>query len=241
MFDLEKSIAQWRRQMLAAGIKVTESLDELENHLREEVEKQIKLERKPEHAFDIAVDKIGKPAPLKEEFAKVEATWLAKLKALLGLNKILPPPYKDFAPVGMQTLELAAGEARDRYHNYIGTEHILLGLLKSESSVISTVMRRLGVDEKAIRIEVEKFTANGPTPGASVNIPYTPRAKNALQLAGKEARALHQPQINPEHILLGLIREGNGVAWRALKNLGIQIEGARRELLLVMRENPGTV
>ena len=231
MFELEKSIVKWRRQMLAAGIKATESLDELENHLREEVEKQIKSGQKPERALEIAVDQIGRPSPLKAEFAKVEETWLTKLKALLGLNKILPPPFKDFAPVGMQSLELAAGEARDRYHNYIGTEHILLGLLKSESSVISNVMRRLGVDEKAIRIEVEKFTANGPTPGASVNIPYTPRAKNALQLAGKEARALHQPQINPEHILLGLIVEGDGIAWRVLKNLGIRGKKVRKEIL----------
>jgi Clp amino terminal domain, pathogenicity island component len=241
MFDLEKSIAQWRRQMLAAGIKATESLDELENHLREEVEKQIKLKQKPERAFEIAVDQIGLAALLKAEFAKVSETRLVwqKLKALLGFNRIPSPSFEDFAPVGVQTLELAAGEARSFRHDYIGTEHILLGLLKSESTIVSNVMRRLGVEENTLRIEIEKFVGNGPVHEIPAIIPYTPRAKNALHLAGNEARALNQPQINPEHILLGLIVEGDGVAWRALKNLGIQIEDARRELLVVMRENPG--
>jgi hypothetical protein len=241
MFELEKSIAQWRQQMLAAGIKTTDSLDELENHLREEVRKQIALGQKPERAFEIAVEQMGRPSVLKKESAKVHEPWLVwqKLKALLGFAQIPSPSYEDFAPVGVQALELAAGEARNFHHNFIGTEHILLGLLKSESTIVSNVMRRLGVEERTIRIEIEKFVPNGPVNEISEKIPYTPRAKNALQLAGNEARALNQPQINPEHIFLGLIREGDGVAWRALKNLGIQIEDARRELLVVMRENPG--
>lgn len=233
MFDLEKSIAQWRRQMLGAGIKAPESLDELENHLREEVEKQIKLGQTPERAFEIAVDQIGRPALLKVEFAKVDKPWPVwqKLRTLLGFNKIPSPSFRDFAPVGAQTLELAAGEARNLRHDYIGTEHILLGLLKSESTIVSNVMRRLGIEERALRIEIEKFVCNGPAHQISTNIPYTPRAKNALQLAGNEARAFNQPQINPEHILLGLIREGDGVAWRALKNLGIRVERVREEIL----------
>jgi hypothetical protein len=242
MFDLENAIAQWRQQMLAAGIKRAESLDELENHLREEMEKQIKLGQKSEQAFEIAAMQIGQAAPLKAEFAKVGETWAVwhKLRTFLGFNKNPSPSLEDFAPTGAQTLELAAGEARNFHHNFIGTEHILLGLLQSESTIVFNVMRRLGVEENAVRIEIEKFFGGLPAHEISVNVPYTPRAKNALQLAGNEARAFNQPQINPEHILLGLIREGEGVAWRVLKALGIQIEDARRELLLVMRENPGT-
>ena len=241
MFELEKSVTEWRQQMLAAGIKTAESLDELENHLREEVEKQIKSGQNPERAFEMAMDQIGRPEILKTEFAKVDEKWpiWQKLRKLLGFNQFPPPSLVDFAPVGIRTLNLAAGEARNFRHDYIGTEHLLLGLLKSESTIVSNVMRKLGVEEKAIRIEIEKFVPNGPVYEISINIPYTPRAKNALQLAGNEARALNQPQINPEHILLGLIREGDGVAWRALKNLGIQIEDARKVLLVVMRENPG--
>ena len=233
MFDLEKSIATWRRQMLAAGIKDIESLDELENHLREEVDRQIKLGQQPERAFEIAVDQIGRPALLKAEFSKVNETWPVwqKLKALLRFNKLPSPSFKDFAPPGMQTLELAAGEARSFYHDYIGTEHILLGVLNSESTIISNVMQRLGVNEKAIRVEVVKLAGNGPAHEISGNIPYTPRAKNALQIAGDEARALNQPQIKPEHILLGLILEGSGLAWRVLENLGIRIENVRKEIL----------
>jgi hypothetical protein len=241
MFNLEQSIALWRQQMLAAGIKTTESLDELENHLREDVAEQIKSGQKPERAFEMAADQIGQAALLKAEFAKVGEPWplWQKLRTLLGFNKIPAPSFKDFAPIGVQTLELAAREARNFRHDFIGTEHILLGLLKSESTIVSNVMRRLGVDPKAVRIEIKKFVGNGPVHEISAN-PYTPRAKNALQLAGNEARAFNQTRIKPEHILLGLIREGDGVAWRALKNLGIQIEDARRELLVEMRENPGT-
>jgi Clp amino terminal domain, pathogenicity island component len=233
MFDLEQAISRWRRQMLAAGIRTAESLDELENHLREEVEKQIKSGQNPTQAFETAIDQIGRPAVLKKEFAKVDGPWPVwkKLRTLFGFNKIPSPSLVDFAPVGIRTLEMAAGEARNFRHDYIGTEHLLLGLLKSESTIVSNVMRSLGVDEKAIRIEIEKFVPNGPVHENSVKIPYTPRAKSALRLAGKEAHASSQLQIDPEHILLGLIREGDGVAWRALKNLGIHIENAREEIL----------
>lgn len=247
MFDLENAIATWRQQVLAAGIKTTESLDELENHLREEAEKQIKSGQRPEQAFEIAVEQIGQAALLKTEFAKVGEPWPIwhRLKALLGFNRFPSPSFEDFAPIGVQSLKLAAGEAQNFHHHFIGTEHILLGLLKSESAIVSNVMRRLGVEERTVRVEIEKFFdllpgGHGPAQDVSATIPYTPRAKNALRLAVNEARALNQPRIKPEHILLGLIREGDGVAWRALKSLGIQIEDARRELALVMRENPGT-
>src|SRR5215469_18035630 len=153
MFDLEQAIAQWRRQMLAAGIQSAESLDELENHLREEVNERMKSGQKPKQAFEIAVDKIGRPRLLKAEFAKVDGTWLIwqKIRTFLGLNKIPSPALIDFAPVGVQTLELAAVEARNFRHDYIGTEHILLGLLKSDSMIVSRVLRSLGVEEKVLR------------------------------------------------------------------------------------------
>jgi hypothetical protein len=237
MFDLEQSIAEWRKQMLAAGIKSPVLLDELESHLREEIEEQTKSGNSPQQAFEMAVDRIGQAILLRQEFAKAgETKWSIwqKLKTMFGLNTILSPSLEDFDPTAVQALGFAAGEARGFYHDYIGTEHILLGLVKSESNIVSKVMRRLGVEDKAIRVEIGKFVGKGPEHEIAANIPYTPRAKNALQLAAREARTLNHPHVNPEHIFLGLILEGDGVAWRALKNLGIQIESAREEVLREM-------
>jgi hypothetical protein len=234
MFDLEQSIATWRRQMLAAGIKIS-ALDELESHVREAIKQQCKLGIAERDAFKIAIGEIGSMKELRTEFAKAgKAKWAAwqKLKRLLGFDKT--PAFENFAPAAIQALGFAAGEARGFHHNYIGTEHVLLGLIKSESKVVSKVIQRLGVEDKALRGEIEKFLGQGQPHEVSTNIPYTPRVKRALGLAACEARALNQPHINPEHIFLGLILESGGFAGRALKNLGIQIGTARQEVLREM-------
>lgn len=228
--------------MLAAGIKL-ESLDELESHLREEIEQQMRTGCSAQFAFDIAVSQIGLPAPLKEEFTKSgEARWaiVEKLKTILGFDKISVPLHEDFTPEAKLTLGFAAAEARGFHHHFIGTEHLLLGLIKPESGIVSKVLRRLGVEDKAVRDGIEIFLGKGPAQHETpASIPYTPRAKNAFRFAAREARTSNHSLINPEDIFLGLILEGDGVAWRVLANLGIQIENARRGLLAEMREHPG--
>ncbi len=112
---------------------------------------------------------------------------------------------------------------------------MLLGLLKSQSGIVSNVMRRLGVEFETIRAEIEKVIGPGmPAQRVAANIPYTPRATRALALAAKEAEDLNQAQVSPEHIFLGLIKEGEGVAAIVLRNLGVDISRARGEVVKEM-------
>jgi hypothetical protein len=244
MFDLEQAILEWRRQMLAAGIRTPEAVDELEGHLRDDVEAQRRSGIAAERAFENAVQRLGSAALLKKEFAKTAAPhWrlLRKLKAALpGFREIPIPALDDFAPAARQTLELAPEEARHFHHDFVGTEHVLLGLAQSQSAIVSNIMRRLGISAEAVRQEIEKVVFFGPAHPAAANIPLTPRARKALQLAAVEARKLNQPRVNPEHIFLGLILEGSGVAALVLKNLGVRIERAREETLKEMRASSGS-
>ena len=245
MFNLDQAIAEWRQHIITCGMKFSEALDEMESHLREDVEQQVHSGATEEQAFKIAVLRLGEAVALKKEFMKARETkWtlLRKLKrAFLGVDEIPFPSSEYFSPAARQTLELAPEEARHFHHDFIGTEHVLLGLTKSNSRIVSNVMRRLGVDGEAVRLEIEKIVSSGPTHEIAAKIPFTPRAQKALRLAADEARALNQPSINAEHILLGLIIEGGGVAAMVLKNLGVQLERAREEILREMRANPDAV
>ena len=245
MFNLDQAITEWRRQMIAGGMKFPEVLDEMESHLREDVEQQRLSGMTGERAFKIAVLRLGEAVTLREEFLKTRGTrWalLRKLKRiLLGVDELPFPPSEDFAPAARQTLKLAPEEARHFHHDFIGTEHVLLGLTKSNSRIVSNVMQRLGVDGEAVRLEIQKIVHFGQPHKAVATIPFTPRARKALRLAADEARTLNQPRIGAEHILLGLIIEGSGVAAMVLKNLGVQLERAREEILTEMRANPDAV
>jgi ATP-dependent Clp protease ATP-binding subunit ClpC len=111
----------------------------------------------------------------------------------------------------------------------VGTEHLLLGLIKLGQGVAVNVLQRQGLDLKTVRIEVEKST---PTEAKiSGKIPYTPRVKKVLALAGKEATALHHSYVGTEHILLGLLRDGDGVAACVLRKLKVDFERTRNEVL----------
>lgn len=242
MFSLETAIAEWRKQMLAAGIKTPVPLDELENHLREDIEQQMHAGADEARAFEIAVQHIGQPAPLKKEFMKtVHFKWLLlqKIKCFLGIRTASLPEVDTFAPAALQALQLAPEEARHFNHDFVGTEHVLLGLARSDSKSVSNVMQKLGVRSDALRVEIERFVHTGTIAVTAANIPYTPRAKQALQLAAEEARKLNQPHIRAEHIFLGLLREGGGVAALVLKNLGVSLEGARAEVLKEASAHPG--
>src|SRR5580765_8280622 len=137
----------------------------------------------------------------------------------------------NFTPRAQQVLALARKEADRFNHNYVGTEHLLLGLIKLGQGVAVNVLQKMGLDLETVRMEVEKQVGTGPETKMVGNIPYTPRVKKVLALAAKEAKALNHSYVGTEHILLGLLREGDGVAARVLKSLDVDIERTRNEIL----------
>ena len=143
----------------------------------------------------------------------------------------------NFTPRAQQVLALARKEADRFNHTYVGTEHLLLGLIKLGQGVAVNVLQKMGLDLETVRHEVEKQVGSGPESKMSGNIPYTPRVKKVLALAGKEAKALQHSYVGTEHILLGLLREGEGVAARVLKNLEIDLDRTRNEVLKELDPN----
>jgi len=136
----------------------------------------------------------------------------------------------NFTPRAQQVLQLARKEADRFNHNYVGTEHLLLGLIKLGQGVAVNVLQKMGLDLETVRMEVEKQVGSGPETKIVGNVPYTPRVKKVLALAGKEAKALSHSYVGTEHILLGLLKEGEGVAARVLKNLEVDIERTKNEI-----------
>ncbi len=143
----------------------------------------------------------------------------------------------NFTPRAQQVLALARKEADRFNHNFVGTEHLLLGLIKLGQGVAVNVLQKMGLDLETVRMEVEKQVGTGPDQKMLGNIPYTPRVKKVLSLAAKEAKALNHTYVGTEHILLGLLREGDGVAARVLKNLDVDIELTRKEILKELDPN----
>ena len=143
----------------------------------------------------------------------------------------------NFTPRAQQVLALARKEADRFNHNYVGTEHLLLGLIKLGQGVAVNVLQKMGLDLETVRMEVEKQVGSGPETKMVGNIPYTPRVKKVLALAGKEAKTLNHSYVGTEHILLGLLREGEGVAARVLKTLEIDIERTRGEIMKELDPN----
>jgi ATP-dependent Clp protease ATP-binding subunit ClpC len=143
----------------------------------------------------------------------------------------------NFTPRAQQVLALARKEADRFNHNFLGTEHLLLGLIKLGQGVAVNVLQGMGIDLDTVRIAVEKEVGTGPDQKMIGNIPYTPRVKKVLALASKEAKALNHTYVGTEHILLGLLREGDGVAAKVLKNLDVDIEEARQRTLKELDPN----
>src|SRR6202167_6275757 len=146
-------------------------------------------------------------------------------------------PMNNFTARAQQVLALARKEADRFHHNYVGAEHILLGLIKLGQGVAVSVLQKMGLDLETVRAAVEKQVGTGQEAKAQGSIPYTPRVKKVLALAGKEAKALNHSYVGTEHILLGLLREGEGVAARVLKNLDVDIERCRNEILKELDPN----
>ncbi len=139
--------------------------------------------------------------------------------------------FNRFTERARKVIILAKEEARRFNHDYIGTEHILLGLIREGEGVAAAVLLKLGVSLENIRMEIEKLVQPGPSTQIIGDIPFTPRAKKALELAAEEARSLGHNYIGTEHLLLGLIREGEGVASQVLLNLGLDLNRVRNEVM----------
>lgn len=365
-FNLDQAMANWRRQMLACGFKPVDVVEELESHLRDDIETQIRSGEKEQRAFELAIRRLGTPPELAKEFAKSRqpeaaqrplflqyfyfvcaaaailidlwsltlfdlspaermgalggvivfglylfalpfrfgsrgevpgASFLGAMKilgvivplwilfalltalrvihweigiipqmimwslcAVYGLTAlawaagfcrrgssgggfpplmprpipprpllppdvdILIPPSMVFTPAARRALEMARDEAVDLGHDFVGTEHVLLGLLRTAGGALAQALQ---LNREAVRTEVFRLVAAFPARSAVTELPLTPRARKALQFACREAALLKRSPIGAEHILLGLLLEGSGVAAIALRNLGIRLDQLR--------------
>lgn len=137
----------------------------------------------------------------------------------------------NFTPRAQQVLQLARKEADRFNHGYVGTEHVLLGLIALGHGVAVNALQSVGIELDSVRMEVEKAVGTGPETKTIGSIPFTPRAKKVLALSASEARNLGHSYVGTEHILLGLLREGEGIAARVLENLGVDLDEIRYEIM----------
>jgi ATP-dependent Clp protease ATP-binding subunit ClpC len=145
--------------------------------------------------------------------------------------------YERFTDRARKVMQLANQEAQRFNHEYIGTEHILLGLVKEGSGVAANVLKNLDIDLRKIRLEVEKIVQAGPDMVTMGKLPQTPRAKKVIEYSIEEARNLGHNYVGTEHLLLGLLREQEGVAAQVLMNLGLKLEDVREEVLNLLGHN----
>jgi four helix bundle protein len=148
--------------------------------------------------------------------------------------------FERFSDRARKVMALANQEAQRYNHEYIGTEHILLGLVKEGSGVGATVLKNLDVDIKKLRLQIEKLVKSGPATVTAGKLPQTPKAKQVIECAIEESRALNSNYIGTEHILLGLLRTPEGIAAAMLGHLGVKLEDVREQVLahLAMGEWP---
>jgi ATP-dependent Clp protease ATP-binding subunit ClpC len=147
--------------------------------------------------------------------------------------------FERFTDRARRVVVLAQEEARMLNHNYIGTEHILLGLAHEGESVAAKALESLGISLETVRREVEEIIGQGQSAPAG-HIPFTPRAKKVLELSLREALQLGHSYIGPEHLLLGLVREGEGVAAQVLQKQGADLKRVRQEVIDVLSASPRT-
>src|SRR5579864_1801837 len=148
--------------------------------------------------------------------------------------------YERFTDRARKVMQLANQEAQRFNHEYIGTEHILLGLVKEGSGVAANVLKNLDIDLRKIRLEIEKIVQSGPDMVTMGKLPQTPRAKKVIEYSIEEARNLKHDYVGTEHLLLGLLREEEGVAAQVLMNLGLGLEKIREEIHRLLGLPPGS-
>ena len=148
--------------------------------------------------------------------------------------------YERFTDRARKVVQLASQEAQRLNHEYIGTEHILLGLVSEGSGVAANVLKNLDIDIRKVRVEVEKIVRAGPDLVAAGKLPQTPRAKKVIEYAIQEARDLDHNYVGTEHLLLGLLREMEGVGAQVLMNLGLRLSNVRVEVLNLIGQPPSS-
>ena len=139
--------------------------------------------------------------------------------------------FANFTPRAQRAIELAKKEAYNFNHPHVGTEHLLLGLLALGEGVAVSILENMNVNLERVRMEIRKAVGEGPPTKVEGEIPFTPRAKKVLQLAMAEAQAMNHTYVGTEHILLGLLREGEGIAAQVLRNLDVDLESVREQVL----------
>ena len=142
--------------------------------------------------------------------------------------------FERFTDRARRVVVLAQEEARLLNHNYIGTEHVLLGLLREAEGVAAQALLALDVSLEAVRARVEEIIGVGAGPSESGHVPFTPRAKKVLEMALREALQLGHNYIGTEHLLLGLVREGEGVAAQVLVQMGAELQAVRRTVVTLV-------
>jgi hypothetical protein len=240
MFNLEQSISEWRAQMLSAGVRNPEIVDELESHLRDDWARRVESGESEERAFEGAVQDVGQASLLEEEFAKLSGkrwAWLRRVKGMIAEAFVPAPSLSIFTPGARWTLQRARQEAPRLNHGFVGTEHVLLGLLALEEGVVPNVLKNMGVDRDGVRRQIENWVSTFPPSKVSDRVPYTPRVKKSLYFAAREARVAQNAPVGAEHILLGLVLEGDGVAGRVLRDFGLSPESTREEIMREVGRN----
>jgi len=145
-----------------------------------------------------------------------------------------------FTDRAQRVILIAQEEAKRLAHDYVGTEHILLGLITLGEGVASTVFKNLGIDSRKVRMEIEKIVGPGDNALVLGEIPFTPQAKKVLEFAVEEAQQMGHTYIGTEHLLLGLLREEEGVASRVLVNLRLNLKAVRAEVLTILNDSNAT-
>ena len=148
-------------------------------------------------------------------------------------------PFERFDDRAKRVLSLAHQEAMDLRHNYIGTEHILLGVLREGDNAGARVLERLGVGLARARTAVEYIIGVGADATAPNDLTLSPRTKKVIELAIDEARIDGQHDVGPEHVLLGVVREGQGIASGVIESAGVTLDKVRQEVLAEMRRERG--
>ena len=227
MFNLQQAIAEWRRQMIACGFSSADALDELESHLRDEIAAQVRSGTEEKRAFELACRHLGEPELLGKEFGKSDQPAMSTRWSFLRYwcrREIPVPPSAAFTPEVRRALEIAREEALSLGHDFVGTEHVLLGVLRTAGGALAQELQRSRVSSEAIRSEVRRLISPLPQRHQPTELPLTPRARKALLLASRKADALRHSTIGTEDIFFGLLLEGSGLAAVALSNLGLRLD-----------------
>lgn len=148
--------------------------------------------------------------------------------------------YERFTDRSRRVLQLANQEAQRFNHEYIGTEHILLGLVKEGNGVAAAVLKNLDIDLRKIRLEVERLVQCGPDMVVIGKLPQTPRAKKVIEYSMEEARSMNHNYVGTEHLLLGLLRENGGIGAQVLQNLGLNLNEVKNEVYNLLGQSSRT-